>query len=130
MEGKFLNDLSNLLIIKKRLKRSSINTEIARFSIVTYLKNVAFPDIATSAGEVEFRVVGEGGIFYFELLPGIIFDKDFIVTEIPIAKEFQVQVGKAFPVSQTPSRKFSTSCTNPNGFQKFHTCHLSFDVGI
>ena len=59
MEGKFLNDLSNLLIFKKRLKRSSINTEIARFSIVTCLENVAFPDIATSAGEVEFRVVGE-----------------------------------------------------------------------
>ncbi len=130
MEGKFLNDLSNLLIFKKVLKRSSINIEIARFSIVTCLENVAFPDIATSAGEVEFRVVGEGGIFYFELPPGIIFDKDFIVTEIPTAKEFQVEVGKAFPVSQTPSRKFSTSCTNPNGFQKFHTCHLSYDVGI
>ena len=112
------------------MKRSSINIEIARFSIVTCLENIAFPDIATSAGEVEFRVVGEGGIFYFELPPGIIFDKDFIVTEIPTAKELQVQIGKAFPVSQTPSRKFSTSCSNPNGFHKFHTCHLSFDVGI
>ena len=112
------------------MKRSSINTEIARFSIVTCLENVAFPDIATSAGEVEFRVVGEGGIFYFELMPGFILGKDFIVNEISTTKEFQVQVGKAFPVSQTPSRKFSTSCTNPNGFQKFHTCHLSFDVGI
>ena len=112
------------------MKRSSINIEIASFSIVTCLENVAFPDIATSAGEVEFRVVGEGGIFYFELPPGIIFDKDFIVTEIPTAKEFQVEVGKALPLSQTPSRKFSTSCTNLNGFQKFHTCHLSFDVGI
>ena len=77
MEGKFLNALSNLLIFKKKgLKISSINTEIAKFSIVTCLKNVAFPDIATSADEVEFRVVGEGGIFYFELPPGIIFDKD------------------------------------------------------
>ena len=112
------------------MKRSSINTEIARFSIITCLENVALPDIATSAGEVEFLVVGEGGIFYFELPPGIIFDKDFIVTEIPTAKEFQVQVGKAFTVSQTPRRKLSTSCTNSNGFQKFHTCHLSFDVGI
>ena len=72
-----------------------MNTELGGFSIVTCLENVAFPDIATSAGEVEFRVVGEGGIFYFELPPGIIFDKDFIVIEIPTAKEFQVEVGKA-----------------------------------
>ena len=55
----FLNDFTNLLISLKGLKRSRINTEIARFLIVTCLENVAFPDIATSAGEVEFRVVGE-----------------------------------------------------------------------
>ena len=85
------------------MKRSSINIEIARFLIVTCLENVVFSDIATSTGEIEFRVVGEGGIFYFELPPGIIFDKDLIVTEIPTAKEFQVEIGKAFPVSQTPS---------------------------
>ena len=47
--------------------------------ITTSRDNIVFPDIATSTGKVKLGVVGDGGVFDFDLLPRLVLDKDFVV---------------------------------------------------
>ena len=85
--------------------------------IITSRDNIVFPDIATSTGKVKLGVEGDGGVFNFELLPRVVFDEDFIVTEIPSSPILKIEVGEFFPVSQTSCREFTASCTDTYHFK-------------